>query len=216
MFQYLASGQPAAEGVDNSHQGAPGWAGERLERQVQGEKSSHHGSRLRKILAVKFSTLFPHLYSAWLTCDHSCILKRTCLYLCIPTVFIIVIVFYTHGAAEVKMVNVPKARNTYCAKCNKHGKFKVGVTLMILLLWQCHLIFNSGDTVQEVCWEQASSGQKEVNYIFNPPIQPWEYHIEYRSKPEISKLFTVSKSIEYQTWNFKSPQNFPKKNFFEQ
>ena len=25
-----------------------------------------------------------------------------------------------------KMVNVPKARNTYCAKCNKHGKFKVG------------------------------------------------------------------------------------------
>ena len=24
-----------------------------------------------------------------------------------------------------KMVNVPKARNTYCAKCNKHGKFKV-------------------------------------------------------------------------------------------
>ena len=24
------------------------------------------------------------------------------------------------------MVNVPKARNTYCAKCNKHGKFKVG------------------------------------------------------------------------------------------
>ena len=31
------------------------------------------------------------------------------------------------------MVNVPKARNTYCAKCNKHGKFKVGVTLMILL-----------------------------------------------------------------------------------
>ena len=23
------------------------------------------------------------------------------------------------------MVNVPKARNTYCAKCNKHGKFKV-------------------------------------------------------------------------------------------
>merc|ERR1711997_945532 len=26
---------------------------------------------------------------------------------------------------EVKMVNVPKARNTYCAKCNKHGKFKV-------------------------------------------------------------------------------------------
>ena len=30
------------------------------------------------------------------------------------------------GASEVKMVNVPKARNTYCAKCNKHGKFKVG------------------------------------------------------------------------------------------
>ena len=23
------------------------------------------------------------------------------------------------------MVNVPKSRNTYCAKCNKHGKFKV-------------------------------------------------------------------------------------------
>merc|ERR1712083_134629 len=27
--------------------------------------------------------------------------------------------------ATSKMVNVPKARNTYCAKCNKHGKFKV-------------------------------------------------------------------------------------------
>ena len=26
---------------------------------------------------------------------------------------------------EVRMVNVPKSRNTYCAKCNKHGKFKV-------------------------------------------------------------------------------------------
>merc|ERR1712107_150337 len=26
---------------------------------------------------------------------------------------------------EVKMVNVPKARNTWGAKCNKHGKFKV-------------------------------------------------------------------------------------------
>ena len=28
-----------------------------------------------------------------------------------------------------------------------------------------------------------------------------EYRIEYRSKPEISKLFTVSKSIEYRTSN---------------
>ena len=55
MFQYLASGEWAAEGVDNSHQGAPGWAGERLERQVQGEKSPHHGSRLREILALKSS-----------------------------------------------------------------------------------------------------------------------------------------------------------------
>merc|ERR1712001_491798 len=27
--------------------------------------------------------------------------------------------------ATWEMVNVPKARNTYCAKCNKHGKFKV-------------------------------------------------------------------------------------------
>lgn len=25
------------------------------------------------------------------------------------------------------MVNVPKSRNTYCAKCNKHGKFKVPI-----------------------------------------------------------------------------------------
>ena len=31
--------------------------------------------------------------------------------------------------------------------------------------------------------------------------QPWEYRIEYRSKPKISKLFTVSKSIEYRTSN---------------
>ena len=109
MFQYLASGQPAAEGVDNSHQGAPGWAGERLERQVQGEKSSHHGSRLRKILAVKFSTLFPYLHSAWLTCDHSCILKRTCLYLCIPIVFIIVIVFLYAWCCRGKDGECPKS-----------------------------------------------------------------------------------------------------------
>ena len=27
---------------------------------------------------------------------------------------------------KIKMVNVPKARNTYCAKCNKHQKMKVG------------------------------------------------------------------------------------------
>ena len=29
------------------------------------------------------------------------------------------------ATTAAKMVNVPKARNTYCAKCNKHGKFKV-------------------------------------------------------------------------------------------
>merc|ERR1711972_543327 len=29
------------------------------------------------------------------------------------------------ATSAVKMVNVPKARNTYCAKCNKHGKWKV-------------------------------------------------------------------------------------------
>ena len=29
------------------------------------------------------------------------------------------------ATSAAKMVNVPKARNTYCAKCNKHGKFKV-------------------------------------------------------------------------------------------
>ena len=26
---------------------------------------------------------------------------------------------------SIKMVNVPKARNTYCARCNKHQKMKV-------------------------------------------------------------------------------------------
>ena len=26
---------------------------------------------------------------------------------------------------KYKMVNIPKARNTYCAKCNKHNKMKV-------------------------------------------------------------------------------------------
>ena len=31
------------------------------------------------------------------------------------------------------MVNVPKARNTYCAKCNKHGKFKVQTSLILSL-----------------------------------------------------------------------------------
>ena len=30
------------------------------------------------------------------------------------------------------MVNVPKARNTYCAKCNKHGKFKVCMNELFL------------------------------------------------------------------------------------
>ena len=119
---------------------------------TRGEESTLWESP-EKDLGHKILFLLLRLHSAWLTCDHSCILKRTCLYLCIPTVFIIVIVFYTHGAAEVKMVNVPKARNTYCAKCNKHGKFKVGITLIILLFWQRHLLFNSGDAVQEVCWE---------------------------------------------------------------
>ena len=31
------------------------------------------------------------------------------------------------------MVNVPKARNTYCAKCNKHGKFKVQTSFNLSL-----------------------------------------------------------------------------------
>ena len=32
---------------------------------------------------------------------------------------------YSISDSEVKIVNIPKARNTYCAKCNKHQKFKV-------------------------------------------------------------------------------------------
>ena len=36
---------------------------------------------------------------------------------------------------------------------------------------------------------------------YTTPYQPWEYRIEYQPKPEISKLFTVSKSIEYRTSN---------------
>ena len=39
---------------------------------------------------------------------------------------------YSISVSEVKMVNIPKARNTYCAKCNKHQKFKVIWVTVIL------------------------------------------------------------------------------------
>ena len=42
---------------------------------------------------------------------------------------------------------------------------------------------------------------KSFFVIQRGPNQPWEYRIAYRSKREISNLFTVSKSIKYRILN---------------
>ena len=198
MFQYLASGQPAAEGVDNSHQGAPGWAGERLERQVQGEKSSHHGSRLRKILAVKFSTLFPHLYSAWLTCDHSCILKRTCLYLCIPIVFIIVIVFLYAWCCRGKDGECPKSPEHVLCQVQQTRKVQGGRHLNDLapLTMSPHFQFRWHSTRSLL---RASKLRAEGGELYFQSSYP-ALRISYRVSIKTRDLETFHSIEEYRVW----------------
>ena len=48
---------------------------------------------------------------------------------------------------------------------------------------------------------QTNLKKKSFFVIQKGPNQPWEYRIAYRSKPEISNLFIVSKNIEYQIPN---------------
>jgi hypothetical protein len=46
------------------------------------------------------------------------------------------------------MVNIPKARNTYCAKCNKHQKFKVRYSLIICVYFKFSFDYKA-------CWFDA-------------------------------------------------------------
>ena len=75
---------------------------------TRGEKSTSWESPERD-LGPNFLLLFPQLHSAWLTCDHSCILKRTCLYLCILIPFCIVIVSLNAWCCRGKDGECPKS-----------------------------------------------------------------------------------------------------------
>ena len=56
------------------------------------------------------------------------------------------------------------------------------------------------DMLSQDLVENVTGGQKNGHQLCQQG-QSWEYCIEYWSKPEILKLFTVSKSIKYQTSN---------------
>ena len=75
---------------------------------TRGEESTSWESP-EKDLGHKILFLLLRLHSAWLTCDHSCILKRTCLYLCILLPIFIVIVFLNAWCCREKDGECPKS-----------------------------------------------------------------------------------------------------------
>ena len=52
------------------------------------------------------------------------------------------------------MVNIPKARNTYCAKCNKHQKFKV-IWVTVILSFDLFFLGHCGKCPRSIVVVQA-------------------------------------------------------------
>ena len=146
----------------------------------------------------KFSTLFPYLPSAWLTCDHSCILKRTCLYLCIPIVFIIAIVFLYAWCCRGKDGECPKSPEHVLCQVQQTRKVQGGRHLNDLapLTMSPHFQFR-WHSIRSLL--RASKLRAEGGELYFQSSYP-ALRISYRVSIKTRDLETFHSIEEYRVW----------------